>query len=121
MADSLQTQTKKTQMIKLLEQGLGNVSVACNSIGMERSTHYDWMKNDEAYREAVTEIKEYCIDYVEGKLFENIKDRRETSIIFYLKTQAKHRGYVEKNEFSLVQEQPIMEDFEGDVIDLTNL
>ena len=115
------TQNKKFQMIKLLEQGLGNVSVACASIGMEISTHYNWMKEDPAYREAVTEIREFCIDYVEGKLFENIKERKETSIIFYLKTQAKHRGYVEKNEFSLVQEQPVMEDFDGDIIDISNL
>ena len=31
-------------------------------------------------------------------LYKNIKDGRETSLIFYLKTKGKQRGYIEKQE-----------------------
>jgi len=34
----------------------------------------------------------------EGKLYQNIANNDTTSIIFYLKTQAKQRGYVERYE-----------------------
>ena len=42
--------------------------------------------------------KETLTDFVESKLIQNINDNDVTSIIFYLKTQAKKRGYVDKTE-----------------------
>ena len=93
--------TKKRIMLQALEESLGIVSVASKKANIHRSTHYEWYKNDGKYKETVDEIKNVCIDFVESKLFENIKDKKETSILFYLKTQAKHRGYVERQELEI--------------------
>tara|TARA_R110002050_G_scaffold81055_6_gene173256 strand:- start:499 stop:732 length:234 start_codon:yes stop_codon:yes gene_type:complete len=54
------------------------------------------MKEDKEFAKAVEEIKEAQVDYVEGQLIKNISKGKETSIIFYLKSKAKDRGYAEK-------------------------
>lgn len=106
----------KKEILQALEDKHGIVSEACKSIALARSTFYDWLKNDPEFKAAVAEIQETAIDYVEGKLFQKISgvsmgkhdDKGEiyvyevppsdTAIIFYLKTKAKHRGYIERNE-----------------------
>ena len=95
------TDTKKKAMIKALEKSLGIVTSACQSVGIHRSTHYDWIQADEEYRNAVEQISDIALDFAESKLHDNIKKEKETSIIFYLKTKGKARGYVERQEHSV--------------------
>lgn len=92
---------KKDAMVKALEKSLGVASVACQKVGISRDTHYRWLKTDEAYKEAVMSVKNLAIDFAESMLLENIKDKKESSIFFYLKTQAKNRGYTERQEIDL--------------------
>jgi len=92
---------KKEAMIQALENSLGIVSVACRKVNISRQTHYRWCQEDEAYDRASKEIIEATIDFVESKLFENIQDKKEASIMFYLKSKAKHRGYVERQEVDM--------------------
>lgn len=92
---------KKDAMIESLENSLGIVSVACRKVGISRQTHYRWCQEDEKYDRAAKEIIEATIDFVESKLFENIQDKKEASIMFYLKSKAKHRGYVERQEVDM--------------------
>ena len=84
---------KKDAMVKALESSLGVASVACQKVGISRDTHYRWLKTDEEYKNAVMSIKNLAIDFAESMLLENIKDKKESSIFFYLKTQAKNRGF----------------------------
>ena len=51
-----------------------------------------------SYKEEVDCITESAIDYVESKLYERIKANDTASIIFFLKTRAKSRGYQERTE-----------------------
>jgi len=97
----MNTSDTKKKMIESLEKNLGIVSVASKNAGIHRSTHYAWYKEDEDYRKLVDEIHNVCLDFAESKLFENIRENRETSIIFYLKTRGKERGYVERQEVDL--------------------
>lgn len=103
--------TKKA-MVKALEKSLGIVSTACNTVGISRQTHYRWISEDDSYREQVENISESAIDFVESKLFQKIggvsmlnndgevysSPPSDTAIIFYLKTKAKKRGYIERQE-----------------------
>ena len=91
----------KESMIEALENSLGIVSVACRKIGIARQTHYRWRQEDPDYKAKADEIIEATIDFVESKLFENIQDKKEASIMFYLKSKAKHRGYVERQEVDM--------------------
>lgn len=96
--------TKKSVMIQALESSLGVVSVACNKAEISRETHYRWYKEDPIYKQEVDNVKNVCLDFVESKLFEQIRDNNTTSTIFYLKTQGKNRGYVERQEVDLGNE-----------------
>lgn len=95
------TDTKKSAMIQALESSLGVVSVACSKAEISRETHYRWYREDPDYKSAVDDVKNICLDFVESKLFEQIKDNNTTSTIFYLKTQGKSRGYIERQEVDL--------------------
>ena len=109
---------KKDAMLQALTTSLGNVTEAAAAVGMSRETHYDWLKNDPEYKAAVDSLKNVALDFAESqlkKLMEGaerqalthdgevvtIKDAPNTSaVIFYLKTQGKQRGYIERQELS---------------------
>lgn len=109
--------SKKKEILEALEKHNGIVTVACNSIGMARSTYYLWLKEDAEFKAAVDEIQDVALDYVESKLFQKIEGVQvkrgetedgedivydvppsDTAIIFYLKTKGKKRGYIERQE-----------------------
>lgn len=85
-------------MLEALEKSLGIVTTAAKSVGIDRSTHYKWMDSDPEYRAAVEGIAEMAIDFAESKLHKKIADGDTTAIIFFMKTKAKKRGYVERQE-----------------------
>lgn len=88
----------KRNLLSALEKSLGIVSTACKMVGIRREHHYYLYKHDLEYKQAVDEIQNVALDFVETKLFENIDNNSDTSIIFYLKTRGKLRGYIEKQE-----------------------
>ncbi len=95
---SEKTKENKRLMHEALKKSLGNVTIATEQVGIDRKSHYNWLENDEAYKEAVSEVKPRTDDFVENKLLTKIKNGDTTSIIFYLKTKAKDRGYTERQE-----------------------
>ena len=121
-----QNPTLKKNMIAALGKSLGIVSTACASVGINRSTHYDWLKNDPDYKQEVADISEAAIDFAESKLMEKMngvvintdkkdnegnpivykREPSDTALIFYLKTKGKSRGYVERQEI-LTAESPL--------------
>ena len=97
---------KKNAMLQALESSLGVVTTAARSAGIDRRTHYRWMQEDEQYAEQVRGIKDLSLDFVESQLFKRIKDGDTTSMIFYLKTQGKKRGYIERVEQEYIKTEP---------------
>ena len=95
---SIKTKHNKKRLIEALESSLGVVTTACKKAGVCRFTFYEYYNKDESFRESVDSIQDIALDFAESKLLENIKDKKETSIIFYLKTKGKNRGYIEKQE-----------------------
>ena len=93
-----QNVTLKRAMVEALEKSLGIVTTACKSVGINRKTHYDWLHSDEDYKAEVESIEDIAIDFAESQLHKQIKDGNPTSTIFYLKTKAKKRGYIERQE-----------------------
>ncbi len=51
------------------------------------------MGNDPDYAAKVAELGGVALDYAEGQLFKNMREGREASVIFFLKTKGKARGY----------------------------
>jgi len=94
---------RQARMIEALDKTLGNVTQAAELSGVTRKTHYEWMK-EEAYAQAVADARNKALDFAESKLFKLIEDKNVTAIIFYLKTQGKDRGYIERIENANVSE-----------------
>ena len=93
-----QIQHNKKQLLKALEKSMGIVTNACKIVKLDRTTFYRYYKEDEEFANDVDDIQDYVLDFAESKLLENIKDKKETSIIFFLKTKGRKRGYIEKTE-----------------------
>lgn len=97
------TEHKKKAMVDALEKTLGVVTFACKQVGIGRTQHYEWLKKDPEYKEAVESIKDICLDFAESQLHKQIKEGNTTATIFYLKTQGKQRGYTETTQIELTE------------------
>jgi hypothetical protein len=84
-------------------------------LDVERKTLYIWIE-EEDLKDALVEGRNSRIDFVESKLDQKINDGDTTAIIFFLKTQGKERGYVERQEFNHQVNQPIFQSLDIDVI-----
>lgn len=89
---------RKKAALLFYEKSMGNVSATCREIGITRQTFYRWLKEDPKFAEKATEVDESNVDFAETALLKNIKDGKETSLIFFLKTKGKSRGYIETVE-----------------------
>lgn len=88
----------KKQLLEALEKSLGVVTTACKNVGISRTTFYQYMKDDESFKDAVNELEEVALDFAESQLFKQIREGNTTATIFYLKTKGKKRGYIERQE-----------------------
>ncbi|MCL1937606.1 MAG: hypothetical protein FWF52_04325 [Candidatus Azobacteroides sp.] len=95
------TNAKKKAMLNALKQTLGVVTPACENAGIDRTTHYKWMKEDECYKNIVEDIENIALDFAESRLHINIKNGDVASILFYLKTRGKKRGYIEQQKMDV--------------------
>lgn len=86
------------QVIDALEKAQGYVSKAASILGCSSQTVYNYRDEYKTVKEAWDGIRERRHDFVENALHNAIKEGNVTAIIFYLKTQAKQRGYVERQE-----------------------
>lgn len=86
------------QAIEAVKGSKGFVTTIAKRLGCGRGNVYALMNKYPTVNQAVLDEREQLKDFAEGKLFEQIQDGNMTGIIFYLKTQAKDRGYVERQE-----------------------
>ena len=105
--ESLNKAATKTAMLEALEKSLGIVTTACQSVGIDRATHYRWMRSDMEYKAAVESIADRVLDFAESHLHGLIKDKNPAAVIFYLKTKGKARGYVERQEIEVQELRPL--------------
>jgi len=91
----------KNNLLEALEQSLGVVTTACKIVGCNRSTFYKYYNDDKKFKEAVDELQNMTLDFVESQLHKQIKDGNTTATIFYLKTKGKKRGFVERQEIQM--------------------
>jgi len=108
---------KKGEMLQALRECRGIVWKACQTVGINRYQHDDWMRDDEDYKSTYASIKEDRLDFIEGKMLKCIQGvtvqkgfadngdpiiyevpPSEKLIQFALKTQGKSRGYIERQE-----------------------
>lgn len=85
-------------VIKELREVYGNVSAVARKLKVSRTTLYNFINAHEQIKAELSDTREELVDIAESALFKNILSGDPASIFFFLKTQAKHRGYVERKE-----------------------
>jgi hypothetical protein len=94
MAEKYSTET----IIKAITDAKGNLTLAAKSLGCSRTTIHRYVNQYATVRAVYEEMNETAIDFVENRLMKAIDEGNITAIIFFLKTKARHRGYVERHE-----------------------
>lgn len=88
---------KTKHVIEVLEKMRGNKKRAAIELGINRMTLHRYIEKSPTVKAAYLDIKEGAIDDAELML-ESRMQQSDTLLIFYLKTQGKGRGYVERVE-----------------------
>jgi len=106
------TITKKREhtaqrIIEAIKGSNGLLTLAAKKAGLNYSTVWRYSQLFPSVQQAVHEAKESMLDFTEGMLYKNIKAGDNASIIFYLKTQGKQRGFVERSELTGAEGRPI--------------
>ena len=108
---------KKDTLLQALESSLGIVSTACTQANVSRSSFYKWYNEDEEFKNKVDEIDNVKLDFVESKLFKNIENEKEKSIIFYLQHKGHKRGYIQRQNINLTSNEEDIKKIEIEIIE----
>ncbi len=104
----IRQQSQKDVLIQQLKK-TPIVQVACEKVGIGRTTYYRWHKEDKEFAEAadtaLSEGSSLINDMAESQLVSAIKDKNLTAIIFWLKHH--HKAYATKVEVTANLKQPI--------------
>ena len=115
----------KKDLLSALYKTRGIVTQACELVGCNRSTYYEYYNNDSEFKKDVDDLNDVALDFAESKLFEKMEGIElgkevdgemvvykvppsDTALIFYLKTKGKKRGYIERVETQEVTPQPVI-------------
>jgi len=93
-------QARKTdkQLLAALEASMGNVSAAARALGYTRRRVEQRIAKSPKLQEAKNDLRESMTDNAESALNRAILQGEAWAVCFYLKCQAKNRGYVERTE-----------------------
>jgi hypothetical protein len=86
------------QVIEAITDNKGILSSAATALGCNRRTLQNYANRYPTVKEALDEAREAAIDHVESKLMGRIDSGDTTAMIFFLKTQGRNRGYIERQE-----------------------
>lgn len=78
---------------------MGNISVACQKIGVTRTVYTRWRNSNVFFAEFVDSAKENLKDAIETTLYQKAVVEKDTAcLIFLAKTILKDRGYTQRKE-----------------------
>ena len=86
-----------TEVIAQLERSHGNIKHAAGKLSTSRTILHRYINEHPTVAAALADIREGTKDDAELMLYDRMRTS-DTLLIFYLKTQAKDRGYTERTE-----------------------
>jgi len=108
-------------LLAALEQSMGIVQTACDTLGISRTNHYKWMRESREYKMAYESLSNKALDFAESQLLKLIGRGNTAAVIFYLKTKGKERGYIERQEVKVETDSPDLSGYSTDqLLDLLN-
>ena len=88
-------------MLEALAKSLGVVTTACNAVGINRASHYEWLENDPEYKAAVEDVQEVLKDFGETQYIKLMQQLDPATVRQFAKTKLKDRGYGEDVEHTI--------------------
>ena len=95
---TLNIMNRKAQFLLAMQATMGIVTKATVVFPLSRTTHYQWMKDDPEYREAINEIDESNLDLAENTVVTAMKSGDLKAATFFLSKKGSKRGYGTKVE-----------------------
>jgi len=99
--------TSVAQFVEALRAGGGYLSQAAKTLGITRQAVSQRVKRSARLQELLEDIKETYLDLAESKLIKGVDNGEAWAIKYYLNTQGKKRGYVERHELTGAEGKPI--------------
>lgn len=93
-ARALQVRRSKKAAVKALKRG-GTITSSAGAAGVSRQTIYNWMREDKAFGQQMTDAEDRAEFKVIDKLFEMTQEKNLGAICFWLKCR---RGWKEHTE-----------------------
>lgn len=90
-------QRLKNDFIEAYIRKMGNISKACEEIGIDRKTFYNWLKEPKFKEMYDNAIKKHN-DLIYSKIYHIAAQGDKDMMKFWAKTQMKDRGFTEKQE-----------------------
>lgn len=107
------------QIAEAIIKANGQVYVAARLLKCQHSTIYSRFRDFPELRELAQSYKDLITDQVEQVLIDKaLIDKDNWAVGFWLKTQAKHRGYTERQEFSGPDNGPIRFSWDATVTEI---
>jgi hypothetical protein len=85
----------------------GNIAMVAKSFNVSRTTVYNFMEKHPDVKDVLSDEREKMLDNVESSLYNQALEGNTTAMIFFLKTQGKGRGYVERQEIAGTKDDPL--------------
>jgi hypothetical protein len=86
------------EVANMFKQTNGNMAAAARGLGVARVSLWSFVQKRPKLQELLSDLRESFKDNAESALYSAVLAGELTAIIFYLKTQAKDRGYVERQQ-----------------------
>lgn len=76
------------------------ITIAAKLLGCDRQTIYNAMEQFPELQDTLTTSREHSLDLAELSLLKSVTKGEAWAVCFYLKTQGRKRGYVERVDVS---------------------
>jgi molybdate-binding protein len=81
-----------------LEKDKGNIAATARMFGVSRGTIHNRINESSTLQQVLIDARESMLDNAESVLYKKVLEGSTPELIFFLKTQGRNRGYVERQE-----------------------
>jgi len=103
-----------SDLISKINDAKGNVSAVARAFGVSRKTIYNHIERYKTAQDALEDARETMLDNAESILYKKVLEGSTPELLFFLKTQGKRRGYVERSEVTGADGAPLVIEYVND-------
>lgn len=103
----------KETVLKAIQNSRGITEIVAKKLGCSWHTAQTYMNKWEETRSAVLDEQERSLDFAEGVILDSIKNKDVQTAKWYLKMKGQSRGYIETQETTIKNADPLNINFNG--------